>query len=87
MKELEVGKTAEGPFERQVNSRTAAPFVGVHYKTLERMARMGEVPSTKPGRSWLFLLSVLSDWRRERMTSNLTKHLPPNNNEQKENEE
>jgi excisionase family DNA binding protein len=49
-------------FENPVTSRIAAPLVGVHYKTLERMARAGNVPATKIGKSWLFRLSALSTW-------------------------
>ena len=58
------------PFEPPVDSRMAAPAVGIHYKTLERMARKGEVPATKLGRSWMFRLSVLSDWLDRKMRSN-----------------
>lgn len=58
------------PFEPLIDSRTAAPALGLHYKTLERMARKGEVPGTKMGRSWMFRLSVLSDWCDRKMHSN-----------------
>jgi excisionase family DNA binding protein len=70
--------------EDAVDSQTAAAFLGIHYKTIERMARMGQLSATKPGKSWQFLLSLLSEWRKEQMNSNL-KH-PLNNHEQKENE-
>lgn len=59
--------------ERFVRSREAAAFLGIHYKSLERMARMGEVPASKCGKAWQFLLSLLDEWRREQMRSNLTK--------------
>ena len=59
--------------ERSVGSREAADFLGIHYKSLERMARMGEVPAVKSGKAWQFLLSLLDEWRREQMRSNLTK--------------
>jgi excisionase family DNA binding protein len=49
-------------FEPLVDSRTAAAAFGIHYKTLERMAREGLVPAAKVGRSWQFRMSVLSDW-------------------------
>lgn len=70
------------PHEEAVDSRTAAAFLGIHYKTLERMARIGQVPAMKLGKEWQFLLSLLNEWRKEQMTSNLK--LPPINNEQKE---
>ena len=59
------------PFEEAVDSRTAAAFLGIHYKTLELMARKRRVPADKLGQSWQFLLSLLSEWRKERMNSNL----------------
>lgn len=69
----------EAALERAVGSREAAEFLGIHYKSLERMARMGEVPASKSGKAWQFLLSLLDEWRREQMRSNLTKALktPP----------
>lgn len=71
------GKAAA--LERSVGSREAADFLGIHYKSLERMARMGEVPASKSGKAWQFLLSLLDEWRREKMRSNLTKQsqIPP----------
>lgn len=65
--------------------RTAAAFLGIHYKTLERMARMGLVPAMKLGKEWQFLISLLSEWRKEQMDLNLNKCRPPSNNKQKEN--
>lgn len=59
------------PFEPLVDSRTAAPALGVHYKTLERMARRGEVPGFKIGRSWSFRLSLLSTCCDRKMLANL----------------
>jgi excisionase family DNA binding protein len=61
-------------FENPVTSRIAAPLVGVHYKTLERMARAGNVPATKIGKSWLFRLSALSTWFDTELQSNVTNH-------------
>jgi excisionase family DNA binding protein len=72
------------PPERQVDSRVAAAFLGVHYKTLERMARMGLLPAMKVGKSWQFLLSLLNEWRKEQMNSNLTKRLLSTNNKENE---
>ncbi len=74
MDELKGGNGTEGTFERSVDLRTAAAFLGIHYKTLERMARLGQVPAMKPGNSWQFLLSLLSEWRKEEMNFNLKKN-------------
>jgi excisionase family DNA binding protein len=82
MNKRETGNGNQPPHEEAVDSRTAAVFLGIHYKTLERMARMGQVPAMKLGKEWQFLLSLLNEWRKEQMTSN-QKH-PTNKNEQKE---
>lgn len=71
---MEISETQNGkttPFEPLVDSRTAAPTLGVHYKTLERMARKGEVPAFKIGRSWSFRLSLLSNCCDRKMLANL----------------
>ncbi len=47
----------------------AAPFLRVHYKTLEGMARTGTIPATKQGRSWVFRLSRLNDWINQEIDS------------------
>lgn len=47
-------------FEKPVTSRVAAPLIGVHYKTLEQMARTGNIPAPKIGKSCLFRLLALS---------------------------
>lgn len=57
-------------FEPPVDSRTAAAAIGIHYKTLERLARKGLVPATKLGRSWQYRLSILSDWFSGKLKSN-----------------
>ena len=71
--------------ESPIDSKTAAAYLNIHYKTLERMARVGEVPATKSGRSWQFLRSLLRKWLNERMNSNLNKRKPPKDDEEKEN--
>jgi excisionase family DNA binding protein len=76
----------EIPHEPPVNSKTAAAYLNIHYKTLERMARKRQVPAMKLGKEWQFLLSLLSEWRNERMNSNLKDRHPSNKNDKKENE-
>jgi excisionase family DNA binding protein len=80
-------KRLQPPHEEAVDSHTAAAFLGIHHKTLERMARKGLIPATKFGKSWQFLLSLLDEWRKKQMNSNLNKNQPPKKNEEKENEE
>jgi excisionase family DNA binding protein len=84
MKERGGGKGIQPRHEEAVDSRTAAAFLHLHHKTLERKARMGQIPAMKLGKEWQFLRSLLSEWRKEQMNSNL-KRSPNNSNEQKEN--
>lgn len=58
-------------FETLISSRVAANLVGVHYKTMERLARTRQIPATKIGRSWIFKKSALNRWLDELLTSNL----------------
>ena len=58
-------------FEPPVTSRIAAPLVQIHYKTLEEMARAGEVPAVKLGKSWLFRMSLLNKWLDSQLESNI----------------
>jgi excisionase family DNA binding protein len=70
MGNLKTNQNQPTPLESPVDSRTAAAYLGIHYKVLERMARKREVPAFKVGRSWMFKLSVLSDWLDQKMHSN-----------------
>jgi excisionase family DNA binding protein len=69
MSTLQVPINIELLFEPLLTSREAAPFLRLHYKTLESMARAGEVPATKKGKSWLFRLSRLSEWIDQELQS------------------
>jgi excisionase family DNA binding protein len=84
MKESNGGNGVQPPHEEAVDSRTAATFLSIHYKTLERMARLGQVPATKLGKKWQFLLSLLSEWRKGQMNLNLNKCRPSSNQKEKE---
>jgi Helix-turn-helix domain len=64
------GREHQIAFEPPVDSRTASAAIGIHYKTLERLARKGLVPAIKLGRSWQFRLSILSDWFNGKLKSN-----------------
>jgi excisionase family DNA binding protein len=58
---------ANGNFERLLDSDEAAALLGIHKKTLQRMARNGEVPGFQIGDLWRFRASVLNDWLSTRM--------------------
>ena len=40
----------------------AAKFLGVHVKTVRRLAKCGEIPSYKVGRKWCFRFDALTHW-------------------------
>ena len=62
MSTLQVPINTESLFQPLLTSREAAPFLRLHYKTLEAMARAGTVPATKKGKCWVFRLSKLNKW-------------------------
>jgi excisionase family DNA binding protein len=62
----------ENRFEPLLDSREAARYLRVHYKTLEAKARLGLVPAMKEGKSWLFRLSLLSEDVDRKLKSNVT---------------
>jgi excisionase family DNA binding protein len=49
-------------FERLLDSLEAAALLKIHPKTLQRMARNGEIAGVQIGRLWRFRASVLNSW-------------------------
>lgn len=49
-------------FEPLLNDRQAGEMLGLHPKTLQRLARRGEVPAVRIGRYWRYRASVLNQW-------------------------
>lgn len=49
-------------FERFLNSREAAALLQIHPKTLQRLARKGELRAMRVGRLWRFRASDLDAW-------------------------
>ena len=49
-------------FERLLDSLEAASLLRIHPKTLQRMARNGEIAGVQIGRLWRFRASVLNSW-------------------------
>jgi excisionase family DNA binding protein len=47
-------------------------ILGVHAKTVERMARRGELPGIRIGRYWRFAPVELSRWLTEKSKGGLT---------------
>lgn len=57
-------------FEPVVDSGEAAKFLNINPKTLQKMARTGEVPAYRIGKLWKFRISDLDEWLRSRVISN-----------------
>jgi excisionase family DNA binding protein len=49
-------------FERLVDSREAAALLQIHTKTLQRLARKGEIRALRIGKLWRFRTSDLDAW-------------------------
>jgi excisionase family DNA binding protein len=60
-------------YELPLNTREAADYVGFHPKTMERMAREGEVPAHPASgvlrKTWKFYPSELDAWLRAKVNS------------------
>jgi excisionase family DNA binding protein len=54
--------SAMGDFERLLDSDEAASLLGIHKKTLQRMARNGQLPGVQIGDLWRFRASTLNEW-------------------------
>lgn len=53
--------------EPLLDSNEAAGLLGIHPKTLQRMARRREVPGLQIGKLWRFRMSELNAWLREKI--------------------
>ena len=61
-------------FEPLLDDERAALFLGgIHHKTLQRMARNGEVPAYRVGRFWRYRASELNDWLRLKSTGRIAR--------------
>jgi excisionase family DNA binding protein len=49
-------------FEQLLDSDEAASLLGIHKKTLQRMARNGQIPGVQIGDLWRFRASALNEW-------------------------
>jgi excisionase family DNA binding protein len=59
-------------FEELLNLREAASVLGLHWKTLENMARSRKIPALKIGKRWRFRLSSLNVWLENGLNSAIT---------------
>jgi excisionase family DNA binding protein len=57
-------ENSEPDFEPILTAKEAAEHLRIHTKTLQKLARLGQVPCMRPGKYWLFRLSSLDVWLR-----------------------
>jgi excisionase family DNA binding protein len=60
--QLEKARSLDQSFEPLLDSTEAASLLRIHPKTLQRMARNGEIVGVQIGRLWRFRASVLNSW-------------------------
>lgn len=53
-------------FETLLSPAEAASLLGVHEKTLIKLARKGGVPAARVGKLWRFRESTLDEWFRSK---------------------
>jgi excisionase family DNA binding protein len=58
---------AQPAFEQVLSSEEAAALLNIHPKTLQRLARKGEIPGFRIGKLWGFRASLLNQWLNRRM--------------------
>jgi excisionase family DNA binding protein len=56
----------QASFEPLLDSDEAAALLKIHPKTLQRMARRGEIRAIQIGKLWRFRASVLNEWIKSR---------------------
>lgn len=63
-------------FERFLDSREAAALLQIHPKTLQRLARKGEIRAMRIGKLWRFRTSDLDAWVDLRLKLGSYPHRP-----------
>ena len=58
----ETSGTSPSFFEPLLDEKQAGEMLGLHPKTLQRLARQGEIPAIRIGRYWRFRASSLNVW-------------------------
>jgi len=56
-------------FEPLLDSDEAAALLRIHPKTLQRMARNGDIAGVQVGKLWRFRMSELEQWLRAKRAS------------------
>ena len=60
--ELENARDSAANFEPLLDTTEAAALLRIHPKTLQRLARSGEIAGIQIGRLWRFRASTLNRW-------------------------
>ena len=60
------------PFEPLLDDVQVAALLKVHPKTVQKMARNGELPTIRVGRYWRFLASALNSWIQQNIVKSLS---------------
>ena len=60
------------PFEPLLDDVQVAALLKVHPKTVQKMARNGELPAIRVGRYWRFLASALNSWIQQSMVKSFS---------------
>ena len=55
--------------ERLLDSHEAAALLGVHPRTLQRLAQRGEIAGMQVGKLWRFRASSIDAWIQSRLAS------------------
>jgi excisionase family DNA binding protein len=62
-------ESLERTFEQLLDTDEAAALLKIHPKTLQKMARNGEITGVQIGKLWRFRASVLNAWLAQKMAS------------------
>jgi len=55
-------------FEPLIDSTEAAELLKINRYTLQRMARLGQVPAVKVGKLWRYQKSALDEWVQSKVS-------------------
>lgn len=66
-------ENGSGPREQMVGAAEAGRLLHCSSITARRLAERGEIPAMRIGNRWMFLPSLLDNWRRQKLLSNCSK--------------
>lgn len=55
--------------ERLIDSEEASAIIGIHPKTLQKMARRGQIRGVYVGKLWRFRASIIEEWIERELAS------------------